>query len=103
MRDDNRTDVKPDAAEGVNQAESVKIVCDAEVASYLVLFNVVCGDDDDYFRAILEFEQHFDLRIGQETRKDARRVEIVKQLAAEFKIELASERSDTVTNVCDCI
>ena len=64
MRNDNRSDVKPDAAEGVNQAEGVKVVCDAEVASYLVLFDVVCGNDDDYFRAVLELEQHFDLRIG---------------------------------------
>ena len=88
---DNAADKKSDSSESVNKPENVKIVCNAKVASYLVLLNVGSIYDNNNFSLILELHEHFNLAVGCKAREDSRRMVIVEELAAEFKIELAAE------------
>ena len=91
LRDDDAADVQPDGAEGIDQPHHVQIVGDAEIAPALVHLDVGRVDGDDDLRLVLELQQHLHLAVRQEARQHARGVIIVKQLAAEFQIELAAE------------
>ena len=99
MGNDYRTNIKSYAAERIDKAKRIKIVCNSEIAAYFVLFNVVCGDNDYYLGAVLKLEEHLYLCIGKEARKHARRMEIVEKLTAEFKIQLATEIFDAVADI----
>ena len=87
----NAAHIKADGAECVDQAQNVLVIGDSEVAAHLVFFNVRRIDDDHDLRLFLELEQHFDLAVRCKAGQYARSVVIVKQFAAEFKIQLAAE------------
>ena len=89
--DDHAADIQTDAAERVDKTQSVLVIGDAEVAATLVAFNVVCRDGDDYLRLVLHFKQHFHLAVGLKAGQNAGGMVVVKQLAAEFKIQLTAE------------
>ena len=99
LRDAHAADIQPQRTERVNQAQAVVIVGDAEVAAHLVFFNVVCTDRDDDLRIVAQLLEHADLAVGLEAGQHARSVKIVKQLAAEFKIQLAAELADALADV----
>ena len=98
VRDDDRADVETAVAEGIDEAESVHVVGDAEVRAHLVLFDGDCGDDDDDLRLVTELEEHVDLAVRFEAGQDARGVVVVEELAAEFEVELAAEFGETVAD-----
>ena len=100
LRDDDRADVQPDAGECVDQSDRVRIVGDAEVGTHLVLRDRHGGNDDHDLRLILDLHQHADLAVRREAGQHARRVKIVKQLAAELEIELAAERVNPLADMC---
>ena len=98
LRDDDGADVEADAAERIDQAHDVHIICDAEITAALVLLDVARADRDDDLRLLLQLEQHFHLSIRLKARQDARGVIVVKELAAELEIELAAEAVDPLEN-----
>ena len=55
VRQNDAADVEADAAEGVDKAEGIVVVGDAEVAAALAAFNVVGGDGDDDLGLVLHF------------------------------------------------
>ena len=77
--------------ESVDQAHDLKIVGDTQIAAALVLLNVVGVDCDDDFRLFLELDQHTHLAVWQEAGQHTGSMEIIEQLAAEFKVQLAAE------------
>ena len=99
VRDYHAVDAEAAGHEFVPEAEDIDIVGDAEVAADLVLLDVHGADDDDDFRIILHFHQHFQLAVRLEARQDAAGVEIVEQLAAEFHVQFIAEGSDTFLDV----
>ena len=88
---DHAADEKAYAAERVNEPESVFIIGYAEVSAALVALDIICGDGDDDLRLVLHLQQHFHLAVRLKTRQNARGMVVVEQLAAEFKVQLASE------------
>ena len=98
LRDDDGADVEADAAERIDQAHDVHIICDAEITAALVLLDVARADCDDDLRLLLQLEQHFHLPVRLKARQDARGVIVVKELAAELEIELAAEAVDPLEN-----
>ena len=99
LRDNDRADVQTDAAEGVDEAEHIHIIGDAEVGADLVLLNVACRDNDDDFCVVLHLAQHANLAVGREAGQHAARVVVVEQLAAELKVQLAAEMRDALLDV----
>ena len=99
VSDYHAADKETNAAECVDKAQRVLIVGDAEVAAALVAFDIVGGNGDNDLRFVLHFKQHFDLAVRLEARQYARCVVIVKQLAAEFEVQLAAEFCDSVSYV----
>ena len=91
VRNDNASDVKTDATEFVDQTKRIQIVCDAEVAALLILFNIVCRNGDNDFRAVAKLVEHFNLAVGKKTGKYTGGMIVVEKLAAEFEIEFPSE------------
>jgi hypothetical protein len=98
VRNYDASDVKADATEFVDQTERVQIVGDTEVAALFILFNIVRGNGNDDLRAVSKLIEHLDLTVGKEARKYAGGMIVIKQLAAEFQIELSSEGFDSVKN-----
>jgi hypothetical protein len=65
--------------------------CLALCASLLVFLNIVGVNSDDDLGVFLKLDKHPDLTVGSKARKNSGCVEIVKELTAEFKIELTAE------------
>ena len=86
-------------AERVDEAEDVAVVCDAQVPPHLVLLNVGGIDGDDDLRAVLHLCQHPDLAVRLKPGQHPAGVEIIKQLASKFQVQLAPELGDTLPNV----
>ena len=97
--DYNAADEKTDAAECVDKSERILVVGDAEVAAAFIALDIVRGNGDNDFRLVLHFKQHFHLAVRLKARQYARCVVIVKQLAAEFEVQLAAEFCDSVSYV----
>ena len=83
------------AAEGIDQAQYIRIVSDAQIAAHLVFFNITCADDNNDFRIILQLYQHIDLTVRLKAGQHTGCMVIIKQLAAEFQIQLAAELSNS--------
>jgi hypothetical protein len=98
-RQNDASNVKPEAAEGINQTQNVLIIGNAEVASDLVFLNIGGIDGDDDLCRILELNKHFDLTVGRKAGQDTRGVKIVKELAAELKIQLSAEGVDAFSDM----
>ena len=80
--------------ENIDQAKNVVIIGDSQISAHLILFNVRGIDGDNDLHVILQLLQHPDLAVRRKARQNAGRMEIVKQLAAEFQIQLAAELSN---------
>ena len=90
--------IQPEAAERIDQAQHIEVICNAEVAAHLVLFNVVGVDDDHNLCLLLELNQHADLAVRSKAGQHTGGVIIVEQLAAELQIELAAKLVNTLTD-----
>ena len=95
---DHGADVEPDAAEGVDEAEGVLVVGDAQVAADLAGLDIVGVDRDEDFLVGLHLQEHLDLAVRLEPGEHAARVKIVEQLAAQLQVELAAELVDAAHN-----
>ena len=99
LGDDHTAHIQSDGPEGIDQTQHFQIVGDAQVPPDLVLFQVTGIDGDDDLCLIPELEKHLHLAVGGKTGQYPGSMEIVKQLAAEFQIELAAELSDPLLDV----
>ena len=91
LGDDHAAHIKTDVAEGVDKAEGVLVIGDAEVAAALVALDVVGGDDDKHLGLVFHVHEHPYLAVGLEAGQNTGGVVIVKEFAAELQIELAAE------------
>ena len=96
---DNAADVQADAAERVDKAQGVLIVCNAQIAAALVALDVVGGDGDDDLGVVLHLKEHLYLAVGLKAGQHAGRVIIVEELAAELQIQLAAELGYPVADI----
>ena len=94
--DDHAAHIQPRLAEGVNQPQGFSIVADAQITAQLVGFDILRVDGDDHLGAVGHGLEHAQLAVGLEAGQHARSVVVVKQLAAEFQIQLAAELGDAL-------
>ena len=87
----DRTDVKADVPEKVNEPEHLKVICNVEVAAPLSAFDCARTDGNDDLRLIFKLKQHPQLAVRLKARKNAGSVVVVKELSAELHIELSAE------------
>ena len=87
--EDHAPDIKADVPEGVDEAQGVLIIGDAQIAPALGALDIVRRDGDDDLRLVLHLQQHLHLAVRLETRQDPGGVIVVKKLAAELQIKLA--------------
>ena len=88
---DDASDIKSDARKSVVQSKNVGIVRDTEVTAHFVLFDIRRIDDHNDLDRVGDLLQHLHLDIGCKPGENARRMIIVEQLSAEFKIQLSAE------------
>ena len=91
---DHAAHIQPQLAEDVDQPQHVVIVGDAQIAPHLVLFNIRGVDGDDDLHVVAQLLEHTDLAVRLKARQHPGRMIVVKQLAAEFQIQLAAELGD---------
>ena len=80
--------------EDVDQPQHVLVIRDAQIAPDLVFLNVRGIDGNDDFHILLELLEHPDLAVRRKARQHPGCVKIIKELAAEFQIQLAAELGD---------
>ena len=90
---------EPLACKCIDQAQHIRVICDAVVAPDFIFLNVGGIDDDYDLRLIPQLLQHGDFGIRVETRKHAGRVIVVKELPAKFQIQLSAKLADPVTDM----
>ena len=74
-------------AEGVDEAQHLVLVRDAQVRAHLVPAQVPRVDGDDDLQLVAQLLEHRDLRVRCEPGQDARGVEVVEQLAAHLQVQ----------------
>ena len=99
LGDDDTADVEPHAAERVNQTQDIFVVGDAQVAPHFARFNMRGVDGNDNFHVVFELLQHTDFAVGLKAGKNARGMEVIKELAAELQIKFSAELGDSMTNL----
>ena len=72
------------------------IVGNAKITSDLVLLYILGIDRYDDLCLVLKLNQHFDLTVGSKAGENARRVEIVKYLTTEFKVESFTKKRNSL-------
>ena len=99
LGDHHAAHIQVHAPEGVDQAQHIAVVGDAQVAPDLVLLNVGGIDDQNDLRLVLHLGQHADLAVRLKARQYPAGVEVVKQLAAKLQVQLAPELGNALLNV----
>ena len=99
VRDDDAADIQSAALKGVDQAQRVVVIGDAEVAAALAALDVVGRDGDDDLCLVAHLHKHAHLAVGGKARQHARRVVVVEEFAAELQIQLAAELTDAFADL----
>ena len=99
LRNNHAAHKKPYSAKSVNKAQHIAVVCDAEVTAHLVALYVTRVDNDNNLHARGNVQEHSELTVRLKARQHPRCVKIVKELAAEFKVELAAEFVNSLFNL----
>ena len=97
--DHHAAHAQPPAPELVDEPEHIAVVGDAQVPPDLVLLDVAGVDGDDDLRLVPQLLQHPQLAVRLKAGQYPAGVVVVKELAAEFQIELAPELGDAVPDV----
>ena len=82
----DRADIEACFAEGINKAEDVLIIGDAEVFPHLRFLDGLRVDDDDDLRFLLHLQKKLKLRVRPKARENPACVIVVEKLASEFKV-----------------
>ena len=96
--DDYAAHIQAKLAECIDQTQHVGIVGDAQITASGVLDDVAGADGDDDLCLVGHGLQHLDLTVGCKAGQHARRMEIVKQLAAKLQIQLAAQSFDPLAD-----
>ena len=86
--------IQPHVPENINQAEDVLIIGDTQISPHFILLNVPGVDGDDDLHIILQLLKHPDLAVRFKARQYPGGMIVVKQLPAEFQIQLPAELVD---------
>ena len=86
--------IQPHVPENINQAEDVLIIGDTQIPPHFILLNVPGVDGDDDLHIILQLLKHPDLAVRFKARQYPGGMIVVKQLPAEFQIQLPAELVD---------
>ena len=97
--DHDAAHIQIQTAENVDQAQHIILIGDAKVAADLVLLNVGRGDGDHDLHIVLELLEHTDLAVRLKARQNTGSMVIIKQLAAEFQIQLAAELGNALADL----
>ena len=97
--EDHAAHIQSHGAEGVDEPQHILVVGDAQVTAYFVLFDVRRVDRNDDLHILLQGAEHTDLAVGLKARKHTGGMIVVKELAAEFQIELAAELGDALADL----
>ena len=90
----NAAHVQAQLPEGVDEPEHIHIIGNAQIAPDFILFNIRSIDGDDNFHIVTELLKHPHFAVRLEAGQDPGGVVVVKELAAEFQIQLAAELAD---------
>ena len=96
--DADGADIEADLTEGVDKTEGIHIIGDSQVAPDFALFHILCIDDDDNFRLVLQLQKHLQFGVRFKARQDAGCMIIIEKFAAEFQIEFAAELGNPLTD-----
>ena len=99
LRDNHGRDSKTVAAEQVDQAQNVLVIGNAQVATGLVLLDMVRIDRDDDLDVIGNALEHAELAVRFKTRQHAAGMIVIEQLAAKLQIQFAAKLRDALLNV----
>ena len=91
--------IQATACKRIHKAENVFVIGDPKIATYFILVNVIGADNNNDLRLIRNLHQHAELAVRFKTRKNTGCMVVVKQFAAEFKIKLVAELTDSFTDV----
>ena len=97
--DHDAADVEADAPEGVDEAQGVLVIGDPQIAAALGALDVVRREHDHDLRVVLHLQQHLHLAVRLKARQNPGGVIVVKELPAEFQIQLAAELGNPVPDV----
>ena len=70
--------IKAPFGKGVNKAEYIHIVCDAQISAHFIFVNISRTDDNDDLRLVAELHQHTQLAVRLEAGKNSGGVVVVK-------------------------
>ena len=99
MGDADAAHIQADPTEGIDEAQDIQIVGDTQIAAALVLFDGISADDNDDLRGVLHLQQHFHLAIRRKPRQHAGSVVIIKELTAEFQVQLTAKLTDALPDL----
>ena len=99
MGDHHAAHIQLHGAERVDEAEDITVVCDAQIPPYLILLNIGGIDGNDDLRTVLHLGQHPDLAVRLKPGQHSAGVEIIKQLASKFQIQLAPKLGDALPDM----
>ena len=80
----------------IDKTKNVHVIGDSEIRADLIFFNITGIDCYDNLGLIFKLGEHYNLTVRLETRKYAGGMEVIKELAAEFEIQLAAELGNSL-------
>ena len=98
LRNDNAANGKAASTEDVHKPQNVIGIGNANIASALAVFNVVCVDGKDNLCLVSKLLKHLSFCVWSKSREDASSVVIVEQFTAKLKVELAAKFTDTLVD-----
>ena len=84
---------------GVDEAQGIHIVGDAEVSPLFVLFDVAGIDDHDDFRVVFQLGEHPQLTVRLKAGEYAHGMVVIEDLPAELEVQLAAGALDAFLDV----
>ena len=91
LRNDHGGNGKSIPSEQIDQAQDVLVIGNAQVATGLVLLDMVRIDGDDDLDVVSDALEHAKLAVRLKARQHATRVVVIKELAAKLQIEFAAK------------
>ena len=90
---------QPQSPYGIDQAQNLQIVSDAQIRPNFILFDIGGVDAEQDFADFLKFQKQFDFIVGSEAGQNARGVIIIKNFPPKFQIQLIAEQADSFSDM----
>ena len=85
--------------ENADQTDHIPIIGDAQIPTDLILFDICRIDGNHHLHLLLQLQQHPQLAVRLKARQNSGCMIVIKQLTAEFQIQLAAEESQPLTDM----